>query len=488
MLQMFANAFLSQIEWFFTTFFNGVLTAFTRVLLTYVQSIQTYLSDVGTSTTYITQDTSASASATPGSLGYTLDQFYNLFKPTGLLLVGAAAAVRITRLAFDHKAPGQAIILDILPRLGIGFVAIGVAALPILHFVTQASHDIGFAFWTLLETMMSLSGALNLAIFQVLMGLIGAIIIGLLAATGVGLTVIIPLILVFAITVVLLLVLVGYIMVLWLGRAIMLLFCFATAPICLACAVYDTNNRFTKWWLNQFINALIIPSVLAIGLGITIAATSIVAGIGWPPPLIIPLAPPLVNPVQAVIANIILIGGMWYTGKVIHALVAETYRHGGVFGGLQQAVQMGEMLLLANKFLPAAKGGANAVGALAKTAGAGQVGSAAAANPIGNFYSQFAATNPAFTAQNGGAGTPQQQGVKAFQAFSQQNPQQASALLSNYLSTEYGASGVADSALIPGPKGDPGPVGPKGDPGPDPNVQFGTDAYSKFLRPQEESA
>src|ERR1019366_3965167 len=47
-----------------------------------------------------------------------------------------------------------------------------------------------------------------------------------------------------------LLILVLYAAFLMIVRAVMLGFCIVTAPLCLATAVFDANNRFFHWWLD----------------------------------------------------------------------------------------------------------------------------------------------------------------------------------------------------------------------------------------------
>jgi hypothetical protein len=76
-----------------------------------------------------------------------------------------------------------------------------------------------------------------------------------------------------------LLILVLYAAFLMVVRTVMLGFCVVSAPLCLATAVFDANNRFFHWWLDLLGSVLLTPLVLgmAIALSLTLASHVVVA-------------------------------------------------------------------------------------------------------------------------------------------------------------------------------------------------------------------
>jgi len=83
-----------------------------------------------------------------------------------------------------------------------------------------------------------------------------------------------------------LLILALYAAFLMIVRTVMLGFCVVTAPLCLATAVFDSNNRFFHWWLDLLGSVLLTPLVLgiAISLSLTLAAHIASAAVVGPDP------------------------------------------------------------------------------------------------------------------------------------------------------------------------------------------------------------
>ena len=120
-----------------------------------------------------------------------------------------------------------------------------------------------------------------------------------------------------------LLILVLYAAFLMIVRTVMLGFCIVAAPLCLATAVLNSNNRFFHWWLDLLGSALLTPLVLgiAIALSLTLASHVVTA-----------LA---VGPLLAVV---ILCGGLWFAAKMIHQLTWRGFNHGSALAGFAAGV------------------------------------------------------------------------------------------------------------------------------------------------------
>ena len=120
-----------------------------------------------------------------------------------------------------------------------------------------------------------------------------------------------------------LLILVLYAAFLMIVRTVMLGFCVVTAPLCLATAVFDSNNRFFHWWLDLLGSVLLTPLVLgmAIALSLTLASHVVSAF--------------AVGPLLAVV---IMCGGLWFAGKMIHQLTWRGFSHGSALAGFAAGV------------------------------------------------------------------------------------------------------------------------------------------------------
>ncbi|HZU77762.1 MAG TPA: hypothetical protein VFA70_13420, partial [Dehalococcoidia bacterium] len=132
-------------------------------------------------------------------------------------------------------------------------------------------------------------------------------------------------------------------------RTIILGFCIATAPLCLATLAFDAGNRFVRWWLDLFLGALLTPVVfaVAIALSVTLAASIVSAA--------------AVGPVLAVV---VLCGGVWFAGRMVHTITWRHFSHGGAVTGFAAGVTaaLAPLHRLANVGFMAEALGANASG------------------------------------------------------------------------------------------------------------------------------
>ena len=138
-------------------------------------------------------------------------------------------------------------------------------------------------------------------------------------------------------------------------RTVMLGFCVVTAPLCFATAVFDSNNRFFHWWLDLFGSVLLTPLVLgiAIALSLTLASHVVTAF--------------AVGPLLAVV---IMAGGLWFAGKMIHHLTWRGFSHGSALAGF--AAGMATMAAPVHRL--------SSVGFMAEALGANREGGNSAVN------------------------------------------------------------------------------------------------------------
>lgn len=209
---------------------------------------------------------------TLGSPGSTWDpsviyqDMYRVVQGPALLITGVSAASRVLRATLDHRAAAGNAVLDTLPRLLVAVALIGVpgthvsAGYAMITFAVDASMTFAQVVFSLLAQASLLQGA---------------------AATGAWLDQLLALLLgnaggsvLVALALIPLIVLVLYALVLMVLRTVMLAFCVATAPLCLATAAFDVNNRFLRWWIDLFIGVLATPLVLgvAVAVSVTVAA------------------------------------------------------------------------------------------------------------------------------------------------------------------------------------------------------------------------
>ena len=160
-----------------------------------------------------------------------------------------------------------------------------------------------------------------------------------------------------------LVILVLYALVLMVLRTVMLGFCIATAPLCLATIAFDASNRFFRWWLDLFIGVLMAPSVLgvAVALSLTLSAN------------LVTVQPPI----GALLAVIVMCGGLWMAAKMVHALTWRHFGHGGAIAGFTAGVttmlaplhKVAEVGHLASMF--GGRGGGGSAGATSRLAASG---------------------------------------------------------------------------------------------------------------------
>ncbi|MGA8634850.1 MAG: hypothetical protein WB805_08345 [Candidatus Dormiibacterota bacterium] len=238
------------------------------------------------------------------------ESLYRGMMPAALMIAGVAAAGRIIRALVDHRTGSMDTILSVLPRFLLAVAVIGIPG-------TAVSVGYTAMVWGV-DASIAVSGAIVglilhaslLTGFQPGQGWFTHIYGVLTAASHDMVAVVvggIPL-----------LILVLYAAFLMIVRTVMLGFCVVTAPLCFATAVFDSNNRFFHWWLDLFGSVLLTPLVLgiAIALSLTLASHVVTAF--------------AVGPLLAVV---IMAGGLWFAGKMIHHLTWRGFSHGSALSG-----------------------------------------------------------------------------------------------------------------------------------------------------------
>jgi hypothetical protein len=114
-----------------------------------------------------------------------------------------------------------------------------------------------------------------------------------------------------------------YAAVLLVLRTIMIGFCVATAPLCLATMPFDTRNRFLQHWLDMFVGAALTPVVMGTAISVSFTLAAGVVGA------------PAVGPLLAIVT---LCGGVWMSGKLVHQLTWRHFSHGGALAGFAAGV------------------------------------------------------------------------------------------------------------------------------------------------------
>jgi hypothetical protein len=194
------------------------------------------------------------------------ESLYRGMAAPALMIAGVAAAGRIIRALADHRTAAMETILSVLPRF---LVAVALIGLP----GTSVSLGYSAIVWAI-DASVAVAGAvvgliLNTSFLSGLQPGEGWFthVYELLAVASNDMVAVvvggIPL-----------LILVLYAAFLMIVRTVMLGFCVVTAPLCLATAVFDSNNRFFHWWLDVLGSVLLTPLVLgiAIALSLTLAA------------------------------------------------------------------------------------------------------------------------------------------------------------------------------------------------------------------------
>jgi hypothetical protein len=199
------------------------------------------------------------------------ESLYRGMIPAALMIASVAAAGRIVRALVDHRTGSMDTILSVLPRFLLAIAVIGVPG-------TSVSIGYTAIVWCI-DASVAISGAVVGLILHA--SLLSGFppgqgwfshLYGTLAATSHNLVAVVvggaPL-----------LILVLYAAFLMVVRTVMLGFCVVSAPLCLATAVFDANNRFFHWWLDLLGSVLLTPLVLgmAIALSLTLASHVVVA-------------------------------------------------------------------------------------------------------------------------------------------------------------------------------------------------------------------
>jgi hypothetical protein len=194
------------------------------------------------------------------------ESLYRGMVPPALMIAGVAAAGRIIRALIDHRTGAMETILSVMPRFLLAVAVIGVPG-------TQVSLGYSAIVWAV---------DASIAISRAVVGLIlhASLLSGLQPGQGWFSHVYAVLanasndMVAVVVGGIPLLILVLYAAFLMIVRAVMLGFCIVTAPLCLATAVFDTNNRFFHWWLDLVGSVLLTPLVLGIAIALSLTLAS----------------------------------------------------------------------------------------------------------------------------------------------------------------------------------------------------------------------
>jgi hypothetical protein len=254
----------------------------------------------------------------PGQQWYSAQIYESLYRgmiPPALMIAGVAAAGRIIRALVDHRTGSMETILSVLPRFLLAVAVIGVPG-------TQVSIGYAAIVWSI-DASIAVSGAVVAVIlhssllsgFQPGQGWFSHVF-GVLAATSHDMVAVvvggIPL-----------LILVLYTAFLMVVRTVMLGFCVATAPLCLATVVFDANNKFFHWWLDLLGSVLLTPLVLGMAIALSLTFASHVVSAFTVGPLL---------------AVVIICGGLWFAGKMVHQLTWRGFSHGSALAGFAAGI------------------------------------------------------------------------------------------------------------------------------------------------------
>ena len=243
------------------------------------------------------------------------EDVFHVVQEPALVIAAVAAAARVVRVTLDHRVAAGHVIADTMPRF---LVAVALIGIPGTH-VSLGYSVLVFA----VNAAMALSSLLFALFLQasLLQGLqpgegwFDHLTLVLATAGSGNLLVMLGLIP--------LLVLVLYAMFLMITRTVMLGFCVAMAPLCIATGAFDLSNRFVHWWLDLFVGVLLLPLVLtsSIALSITFASSVI-----------------RVQTIGPLLAIVVMCGGLWFASKTVHAIVWRHFSHGSALAGFAAGV------------------------------------------------------------------------------------------------------------------------------------------------------
>ena len=235
--------------------------------------------------------------------------------PPALMIASVAAAGRVMRALVDHRTGSMDTILSVLPRFILAIAVIGVPGTSIslgysaVVWCVDASVAVSGA---VVGPILHLSGSSGLQVGQ---GWFSHTY-GMLATTSNDMVAVV-------VGGVPLLVLVLYAAFLMVVRTVMLGFCIVASPLCLATAVFDSNNRFFHWWLDLLGSVLLTPLVLGMAIALSLAlASHVVSAFA-------------VGPLLAVVT---LCGGLWFAGKMVHQLTWRGFSHGSALAGFAAGI------------------------------------------------------------------------------------------------------------------------------------------------------
>jgi hypothetical protein len=243
------------------------------------------------------------------------ESLYRGMAAPALMIAAVAAAGRIIRALADHRTGAMDTTLSVIPRFFIAVAVIGVPG-------TSVSLGYTAIVWAI-NASIAVAGAivgmiLNTSFLSTMKPGEGwfSHVLSVLAVSSHDMVAVvvggIPL-----------LILVLYAAFLMVVRTVMLGFCVVTAPLCFATAVFDSNNRFFHWWLDLLGSVLLTPLVLGIAIALSLTlASHVVSSL-------------VVGPL---LAMVIMGGGLWFAGKMIHHLTWRGFSHGSALAGFAAGV------------------------------------------------------------------------------------------------------------------------------------------------------
>jgi hypothetical protein len=339
--------------------------------------------------------------SSPGSQYNSTQIYESLYRgmaAPALMIAAVAAAGRIIRALADHRTGAMETTLSVVPRFLVAVAVIGVPG-------TSVSLGYTAIVWAI-NASVGVAGAivgliLNTSFLSTLKPGEGwfSHVLSVLAVSSHDMVAVvvggIPL-----------LILVLYAAFLMVVRTVMLGFCVVTAPLCFATAVFDSNNRFFHWWLDLLASVLLTPLVLGIAIALSLTlASHVVSSL-------------VVGPLLAIV---VMGGGLWFAGKMIHHLTWRGFSHGSALAGF--AAGVATMVAPVHRL--------SSVGFMAEALGANRTGGNAAVNFMKRMGLAAQGLSPAATGSpsfSTGVGTAGQKGGTGHLVASNGPPDMAGAL------------------------------------------------------------
>ena len=245
----------------------------------------------------------------------TYEALYRVVQAPALLVAATSAALRLLRLTIDARVSAQHALVDVLPRFLACAALIGIPGVGV---------GLGYSFvaWGINASVAVAAGLASTFLHASVFNGVGPGqnwfegVLRMLSNRGHGLVVV-------TIGFIPLLILLLYAAFLLVVRTIMIGFCVATAPLCFATAAFDAHNRFLQYWVDMFVGAAMTPVILgtALSVSLTLASSAVSALVVGP-----------------VLAIVILCGGVWMSGKLVHGLTWRHFSHGGAVAGFAAGV------------------------------------------------------------------------------------------------------------------------------------------------------